>query len=104
VTTDLRYAWRMSRRAPVLTVSVILAIALGIGASTAIFSVMEGVFLRPLPFQHPERLVRFSTSVTNVGQVPEVNYLDARDWQTASTRLEAIGMYDMEPGDVRVAD
>jgi len=104
VTADLRYAWRMSRRAPVLTISVVLAIALGIAASTAIFSVMEGVFLRPLPFQRPERLVRFSTSVTNVGQVPEVNYLDARDWQAASTRLEAIGLYDVEPGDVRVGN
>ena len=61
--TDLRYAWRMSRRAPVVTISVTLAIALGIAASTAIFSVMEGVFLRPLPFPAPDRLVRFSTTV-----------------------------------------
>jgi putative ABC transport system permease protein len=104
VTTDLRYAWRMARRAPVITVSVILAIALGISASTAIFSVMEGVFLRPLPFPQPERLVRFSTAVANMGQVPEVNYLDARDWQTVSTRLEAIGLYDVEPGTLRVDD
>ena len=36
--------------------------------------------------------------------MPEVNYLDARDWQTASTRLEAIGLYDVEPGTVRVGD
>ena len=48
--TDLRYAGRMSRRVPVVTISVTLVIALGIAASTAIFSVMEGVFLRPLPF------------------------------------------------------
>ena len=67
VITDLRYAWRMSRRAPVVTISVTLAIALGIAASTAIFSVMEGVFLRPLPFPAPDRLVRFSTTVANFG-------------------------------------
>ena len=102
--TDLRYSWRMSRRAPVVTISVTLAIALGIAASTAIFSVMEGVFLRPLPFPAPDRLVRFSTTIENVGRVPEVNYLDARDWQAASTRLEAIGLYDVEPGTVRVGD
>ena len=102
--TDLRYAWRMSRRAPVVTISVTLAIALGIAASTAIFSVMEGVFLRPLPFPAPDRLVRFSTTVENVGRVPEVNYLDAQDWRRASTRLEAIGLYDVEPGTVRVGD
>ena len=88
VLTDLRYAWRMSRRAPVVTISVTLAIALGIAASTAIFSVMEGVFLRPLPFPAPDRLVRFSTTVENIGRVPEVNYLDAQDWKAASTRLE----------------
>ena len=102
--TDLRYAWRMSRRAPVVTISVTLAIALGIAASTAIFSVMEGVFLRPLPFPAPDRLVRFSTTVENFGRVPEVNYLDAQDWQAASTRLEAIGLYDVEPGTVRVGE
>ena len=104
LTTDLRYGLRMSRRAPVVTGSVVVAIALGIGASTAIFSVMEGVFLRPLPFPHPERLVRFTTAVANIGQVPEVNYLDAHDWQTVSTRLEAIGLYDVEPGTVRVGN
>jgi hypothetical protein len=50
---DLRYGWRMCRRAPVVTLSVMLAIAMGIAATTAIFSVMEGVFLRPLPFPRP---------------------------------------------------
>jgi hypothetical protein len=67
--TDLRYAWRMTRRAPVVTISVTLAIALGIAATTAIFSVMEGVFLRPLPFPAPDRLVRFSTTVENLGSL-----------------------------------
>jgi putative ABC transport system permease protein len=93
--TDLRYAWRLSRRAPVVTISVALAIALGIAASTAIFSVMEGVFLR-------DRLVRFTTTVQNIGRAPEVNYLDAQDWRASSTRLAAIGLYDVEPGTVRV--
>jgi putative ABC transport system permease protein len=102
VITDLRYAWRMSRRAPLVTISVTVAIALGIGATTAIFSVMEGVFLRPLPFPAPEQLVRFSTTVENLGSAPEVNYLDAQDWKSASTRFAGIGLYDVEPGTVRV--
>jgi putative ABC transport system permease protein len=102
--TDLRYAWRMGRRAPIVTFSVMLAIALGIAASTAIFSVMEGLFLRPLPFPAPDRLVRFSTTVENLGEAPEVNYLDAQDWRAASTHLEAIGLYDVAPGTVRVED
>jgi len=104
VLTDLRYGWRINRRAPVVTLSVIVAIALGIAATTAIFSVMESLFLRPLPFPVPDRLVRFSTTVRNLGTAPEVNFLDAQDWQSASTELEAIGLYDIEPGTVRVAD
>jgi putative ABC transport system permease protein len=87
-----------------VTLSVIVAIALGIAATTAIFSVMESLFLRPLPFPVPDRLVRFSTTVRNLGTAPEVNFLDAQDWQSASTELEAIGLYDIEPGTVRVAD
>jgi len=104
VITDLRYGWRINRRAPVVTVSVIIAIALGIASTTAIVSVMESVFLRPLPFPDPDRLVRFSTTVRNLGTVPEVNYLDAQDWQSASEHLEGIGLYDVEPGTVRVGD
>ena len=104
LTTDLRYAWRMSRRAPVVTLSVTIAIALGIAATTAIFSVMEGVFLRPLPFPAPEQLVRFSTTIANLGSAPEVNYLDAQDWKAASSRFDRIGLYDVEPGTVRIED
>ena len=50
--TDLRYAGRMSRRVPVVTISVTLVIALGIAASTAIFSVMDGVFSVRCRFPH----------------------------------------------------
>jgi hypothetical protein len=102
--TDLRHTWRVSRRAPVATISVTVAIALGIAATTAIFSVMESVFLRPLPFLEPDRLVRFSTTIRDFGLAPEVNYLDAQDWRNASTRLQGIGLYDIEPGTVRVAE
>jgi len=63
---------------------------------------MEGVFLRPLPFPEPDQLVRFSTTVRNLGSVPEVNYLDAQDWRTASTRVSANGLYEVEPGTVRM--
>ena len=104
VLTDLRYATRKWRRAPSVTVAVTVAVALGIAATTAIFSVMQAVFLRPLPLPASEQLVRFSTTVGNLGRVPEVNYLDARDWRAASTRLQALGLYDVEAGTVRLAD
>src|SRR6185503_6728606 len=100
----LRYAARLWRRAPVATISVTVAVALGIAASTAIFSVMEAVFLRPLPFPASGQLVRFNTTVANLGRVPEVNYLDARDWRIASTRTDGIGLYDVETATVRLSD
>jgi type III pantothenate kinase len=57
---------------------------------------MESVFLKPLPFAEPDRLVRLGTSMRALGTAPEVNALDARDWADQSRGLEAIGLYDVE--------
>jgi putative ABC transport system permease protein len=54
---DLRYGARMLLKTPAITFIVILALALGIGANTAIFSVLNAVVLQPLPFEHPEELL-----------------------------------------------
>ena len=56
-TQDLRFAFRQLRKAPGVSLTVVLTLALGIGATTAIFSLVEGILLRPLPFSDPERLV-----------------------------------------------
>src|SRR6476659_1760717 len=55
--SDLRYAWRTLRKQPVFTLVAVLTLTLGIGANTAIFSLLYQIILRPLPFPEPDRLV-----------------------------------------------
>ncbi|MGA8530367.1 MAG: ABC transporter permease [Acidobacteriaceae bacterium] len=61
--TDLRYAWRQLRKAPGFTVTAVLTLALGIGATTAIFTLVYDVMLRPLPLPNADRLVRIEEKV-----------------------------------------
>jgi hypothetical protein len=61
VFADVRYAFRVMFRTPSFAVAVVSVLALGIGANTTIFSIVNAVLLRPLPFEEPERLVRIFT-------------------------------------------
>src|ERR1700730_4567278 len=64
---DIRYALRTLIKAPAFSVIAIVMLALGIGANSAIFSVVEGTLLRPLPFPHAERLVRLYEAADDNG-------------------------------------
>src|SRR5204863_8022502 len=81
--TDFSYAFRTLRKSPIFTITVVVTIALAIGASTAIFSVTNGVLLRQLPYKESERLVlaRSDMQRRDVKDFPlsNVDFLDLRN-------------------------
>ena len=83
---DVRVTWRRLLKTPGFTLGAVLTLALGIGASTAVFAVVSGVLLRPLPFKDAERLV-FITREGDVG-IP-----DGEDWRKDSRTLEEIALF-----------
>ena len=86
---ELRYAFRLLKKQPGFTTIAILTLALGIGANTAIFSVVNALLLRPLPYPHSERLVllRERSETFESGSVSYPNYLDWRAAQRSFTDL-----------------
>jgi putative ABC transport system permease protein len=82
---DLRYGWRQLRGNPLFTLAVVLTLAVGIGANTAIFTVVKGVLLRPLPYKDPGRLVMIWTDDPARDVHEEgVSYPNFEDWRVAN--------------------
>jgi putative ABC transport system permease protein len=91
VFADLRYAFRVMSRTPSFALAVVSVLALGIGANTAIFSIVNAVLLRPLPFEEPERLVRIHT-VPPGGTPDDLSPGKFYDWQRSAQSFEGMAM------------
>ena len=96
---DLSYSARMLRRAPGFAVTAILIVSLGIGATTAAFSVTDFVLLRPLPFAEPDRLVKLWERTSGYGHM-ELSAANYRDWKAGSTVFEGLGLYHAAAGNM----
>ena len=91
---DLRYAFRMFRKSPGFTAVAIVTLALGIGANTAIFSVVNGVLLRPLPFPQPDRIMAIWQNDLADGVVKNtVSMPNFLDWHDQNGVFEAMATY-----------
>src|SRR5579864_1234584 len=91
--SDLRYAVRTMRKSPGFTAVAVLTLALGIGANTAMFSVVDAALLRPLPFPESDRLVRIS-STKNGASLGGPSAMDMRDFARANHSFESLVIYD----------
>jgi putative ABC transport system permease protein len=99
---DLTYAWRQLRKAPGLALLAVLTLALGIGANAAIFTVIENVLLRPLPYAHPDRLLHIGPADSPAtGASSWLNYRDIRD---QSQQLKAVAGYSEDVGVIETRD
>jgi putative ABC transport system permease protein len=86
---DVRYAVRSYAKAPTFTIIMLTTLALGIGASTAIFSMVDGILLRPLPFADPDRLI-WVNEVNSNGGVMSVSWPNFLDWRARERSFEAL--------------
>lgn len=89
---DLRYGLRMLAKNPGFTAVAVLTLALGIGANTALFSVINGVLLNPLPFAEPNQLVTLSESKPNF-EYGSISYPNFRDWQKENHTFSSLAIY-----------
>ena len=91
---DLRYALRKLAKAPAFAAIAILTVALGIGANTAIFSLVNGVLLRPLPFPNAERIIYFEGKNPAAGITDSnISYLDFTDWSQQTDLFASTAAY-----------
>ncbi|MBI4472713.1 MAG: ABC transporter permease [Acidobacteria bacterium] len=92
---DTRFAVRILLKSPGFSVAAVMTLALAIGANTAIYSVVEAVLLRPLPYQEPERLVMLWTEIPSQGVHEETtSYGNYEDWRARNRVFEDLAVFD----------
>ena len=91
---DLRYSLRVAARRPWLSLTIIMTMVLGVGTTTAVFSVIDALLLRPLSFPAPEQLVRLASPLRDVPGAMVVNHADITDLQRESGSLASVAFYE----------
>ena len=105
--SDVKYGWRQIVKNPFFSITVVVVLALGIGANTAIFSVINAVLIKPLPYKDSEQLVMLWQRFPNIGMPKDQNYtsapefLDVRRYSSAFSDVAAMQQTGMN---IRVAD
>jgi predicted permease len=89
---DLRFTFRSLRRKPGFTMIVVLSLALGIGANTAIFSVVDATLLRPLPVPNPDNFIVIDVAASRLTQFGGSSYLDLQDFRSRSRAFESLAI------------
>jgi predicted permease len=89
---DARFSIRTLRKSPAFTAVAVITLALGIGANVAVFSLVYGLLLRPLPFPDSENLLLLS-AVDSQGREDFISYVDLQDWRRQSTTIERFSAY-----------
>ena len=90
---DVRFGLRSLRRSPGFTLVAVLCLALGIGANAAIFSVINAVLLRPLPYAEPDRLVRVYETRGDEGRTGSVSVPNYLDWQAQNSGFQDLAAW-----------
>src|ERR1051325_7597564 len=99
--SDIRFALRVLRKAPGFTIAVIVVLALGIGANSAIFTALDRTVIRPLPYMDPDRLVTIWEDFTAFG-TPKTRVSPATffDWRKRSEFFDQMGGYVVRSADL----
>jgi predicted permease len=95
IVQDIHYAFRMMRKAPGFTAVAVFTLALGIGANTAIFSIVNGVLLNPLPFPHSQELTVLYEHTPNL-EKSSISYPNFLDWQRTNSTFASMAAYRHE--------